>query len=169
MTEKHSLSLYQYNTWANNTVLSHLKQLPAGTCRTTIKSVFPSVFDTLMHIYIIDRGWYSVLTKEYRSDDYENMKASVDRLVAETRNLGLEDFGKKQQALAAGFEAFITGNDMSCRDTFSGVSMTYEEVFIHIVNHGTYHRGNITAMLHQLGQKGVPTDFGVYLYHVAQQ
>jgi uncharacterized damage-inducible protein DinB len=34
----------------------------------------------------------------------------------------------------------------------------------HVVNHGTYHRGNITAMLRQLGSKGISTDFIFYLY-----
>ncbi|ACU03978.1 DinB family protein [Pedobacter heparinus] len=168
MTENHSLSMYKYNTWANNTLLKHLKQLPEGICDTNIKSVFPSIIDTLIHIYIIDRGWYSILTKEYRSDDYETIKASVDRLVAETKDISLKDLEKKQQLLAADVQSFIESHDMNYRDTFSGVSMTYGEVFIHIVNHGTYHRGNITAMLYQLDQKGVPTDYGVYLYYATQ-
>jgi uncharacterized damage-inducible protein DinB len=34
----------------------------------------------------------------------------------------------------------------------------------HVVNHGTYHRGNITAMLRQLGHPGVMTDYVLYLY-----
>ncbi|MEK3724277.1 DinB family protein [Paenibacillus sp. FSL H8-0034] len=38
------------------------------------------------------------------------------------------------------------------------------ELVQHVVNHGTYHRGNITAMLRQLGHKGVPTDYIFYLY-----
>ncbi|MFC0332820.1 DinB family protein [Paenibacillus sepulcri] len=28
-----------------------------------------------------------------------------------------------------------------------------------LVNHGTYHRGNITAILRQLGHPGTPTDY----------
>jgi uncharacterized damage-inducible protein DinB len=28
----------------------------------------------------------------------------------------------------------------------------------HVVNHGTYHRGQVTTMLRQLGAKGVGTD-----------
>lgn len=39
----------------------------------------------------------------------------------------------------------------------------------HIVNHGTYHRGNITAMLHQQGESGVPTDYVFYLYGSSAQ
>jgi uncharacterized damage-inducible protein DinB len=29
----------------------------------------------------------------------------------------------------------------------------------HVVNHSTYHRGQITTMLRQLGARPVPTDF----------
>lgn len=36
----------------------------------------------------------------------------------------------------------------------------------HVVNHGTYHRGNITAMLRQQGHPGVPTDYVFYLYEI---
>ncbi|MBB5437809.1 putative damage-inducible protein DinB [Pedobacter sp. AK017] len=169
MTKNHFLSLYQYNTWANNTILNHLKQLPEGIIRSQVKSVFPSIFDILMHVYIIDQGWYSVLTKAYRSDDYQTIKTTVDRLVSEVKDLGLEDFTKKQQNLAINLETFIPGNDMGYMDTFSGVQMTYGDVVTHMVNHGTYHRGNVTAMLHQLGEKGVPTDYGVYLYYTSRQ
>ncbi|KAA6449694.1 hypothetical protein FZC77_20815 [Bacillus swezeyi] len=34
----------------------------------------------------------------------------------------------------------------------------------HVVNHGSYHRGNITAMLRQMGHPSVMTDYGLYLY-----
>ncbi|WP_308201712.1 DinB family protein [Priestia megaterium] len=38
------------------------------------------------------------------------------------------------------------------------------DVVQHVVNHGTYHRGNIIAMLRQLGHPGVMTDYVLYLY-----
>ena len=38
------------------------------------------------------------------------------------------------------------------------------ELVQHVVNHGTYHRGNITAMLRQLGYLGIMTDHIFYLY-----
>jgi uncharacterized damage-inducible protein DinB len=38
------------------------------------------------------------------------------------------------------------------------------ELVPHVVNHGTYHRGNITAMLRQMGYASVSTDYGIYLY-----
>jgi len=32
------------------------------------------------------------------------------------------------------------------------------QIMQHVVNHGTYHRGQVIAMLRQLGAKGVATD-----------
>jgi uncharacterized damage-inducible protein DinB len=32
----------------------------------------------------------------------------------------------------------------------------------HVVNHSTYHRGQLTTMLRQLGAAPVPTDFLVF-------
>ena len=160
------LSIYKYNTWANATLLNHLKQLPKEVCNRKIKSVFPSIFETLMHIYIIDKGWYSVLSNEYASDDYAAIKNSVEKLITETKDNSLEELERKQKLLANAFDEFITGNDMGKVETFSSVPMKYADVIQHVVNHGTYHRGNITAMLHQLDHSGVATDYGLYLYHL---
>lgn len=38
------------------------------------------------------------------------------------------------------------------------------ELVPHVVNHGTYHRGNITAMLRQMGYASTSTDYGLYLF-----
>lgn len=38
------------------------------------------------------------------------------------------------------------------------------ELIPHVVNHGTYHRGNITAMLRQMGYASTSTDYGLYLF-----
>ncbi|WP_379865959.1 DinB family protein [Laceyella putida] len=44
------------------------------------------------------------------------------------------------------------------------MKINLSELVQHVVNHGTYHRGNITAMLRQLDNKGTFTDFIFYLY-----
>jgi uncharacterized damage-inducible protein DinB len=157
--------MYQYNTWANKTLLNHLQHLPDGTCQANIKSVFPSIFHALMHIYIIDKGWLSILLKEYQPNDYNAIHDSVNKLITSTKDNSLQEFEEKQQILAEAISRFIKENDMTYTSDFAGVTMSYADVIYHIVNHGTYHRGNITAMLHQLGHKSVPTDYGLYLYH----
>jgi len=46
---------------------------------------------------------------------------------------------------------------------------TYADIMQHAVNHGTYHRGNIAAMLRQIGFAGTNTDYVFYLYEVNNQ
>lgn len=41
-----------------------------------------------------------------------------------------------------------------------------QQVINHVVNHVNYHRGEVTAMLHQLDYKRVPTDYAAYLYQL---
>jgi len=47
---------------------------------------------------------------------------------------------------------------------YGRLNTRFSEIVHHVVNHGTYHRGNIAAMLRQLGYSSIPTDFVFYLY-----
>jgi uncharacterized damage-inducible protein DinB len=50
--------------------------------------------------------------------------------------------------------------------TFIGggaASLTRADIVLHVVNHGTYHRGNVAAMMYQLGVAPPTTDLPVYL------
>jgi uncharacterized damage-inducible protein DinB len=38
----------------------------------------------------------------------------------------------------------------------------------HVVNHGTYHRGQVAAMLRQLGYSPPPTDYLVFFDELAR-
>lgn len=50
---------------------------------------------------------------------------------------------------------------------YGSLETPVEDLVKHVVNHGTYHRGNITAMLRQQGHAGIPTDYIFYLYEIA--
>jgi uncharacterized damage-inducible protein DinB len=117
-----------------------------------------------MHIYIVDYGWHSLLIRKYASDDYEAIRSTIVRLTEEIRALSLQDFGKKQDLLSKSYHDFASTTDMEQTVTYSALSMQHSEVIQHVVNHGTYHRGNITAMLRQLDHAGVQTDYSLYLY-----
>ncbi|MFD0085159.1 DinB family protein, partial [Priestia megaterium] len=46
---------------------------------------------------------------------------------------------------------------------YGSLDTRFSDILQHVVNHGTYHRGNVTAMLRQQGYSGVPTDYMFYL------
>jgi len=41
--------------------------------------------------------------------------------------------------------------------------LSREDILLHVVNHATYHRGHITAMLNQMGVQPQATDLSVFL------
>ena len=42
-------------------------------------------------------------------------------------------------------------------------SMTRRDILLHVVNHGTYHRGNLTGMLYDCSVMPPATDYSVFL------
>jgi uncharacterized damage-inducible protein DinB len=46
---------------------------------------------------------------------------------------------------------------------YGRLDTSISEIVQHVVNHGTYHRGNLTAMLRQQGHPGIATDYLFYL------
>jgi uncharacterized damage-inducible protein DinB len=163
------LKQYDYHVWATGRVCGHLKELPEEACRTELQSVFPTVYDVLVHQYVIDHGWLDALSgpelTEMSPEYVERLKASIDRLVAETKGKSIGELEGMMTELYDRFRVFLSGlDDVEAMFTYAGLRASYSDFVQHFVNHGTYHRGNITAMLRQQGYAGIPTDFGFYLY-----
>nr|WP_268808308.1 DinB family protein [Paenibacillus tyrfis] len=48
---------------------------------------------------------------------------------------------------------------------YAGIRETrLSEIVMQVVNHGTYHRGNISAMLRQMGYASVMTEYALFWY-----
>ncbi|MBT2573869.1 damage-inducible protein DinB [Bacillus sp. ISL-51] len=156
--------LYDYHVWANQQIFQHLKNVPAVSLNQEAESVFPSVNAVLLHMCQADYVWLKTLYGETHEQIIQSLaqfkELHGDHDAIEHRMTALyEEYGK-----------FLTGLE----DTESSISIshphygtlhtTYADIIRHVVNHGTYHRGNISAMLHQMGHKGVPTDYIYFLY-----
>lgn len=157
-------TFYQYHIWANKTLLSHLRSLPESVCRQQVQSVFPSIADVLVHLYVIDGGWQLALSGEgdrlTREWSEERIRAIEDKNLEQMIWLLLEQYRE--------MAALLPLLDMEAQAGFAGFSLRTADILLHIVNHGSYHRGNITAMLHQVGYKSVPTDYSLFLYQTQQ-
>jgi uncharacterized damage-inducible protein DinB len=163
------LQQYDYNVWANQQICRHLLELPEATVHHEIVSVIPTIYDALIHIYVIDGGWLNLMTAggvtEMTPDYVEQLRASTDQLIEEVQGKSVAQFDTIQQDMAERLRVFINHHeDLDALCSFGTFQARYAELIQHIVNHGTYHRGNITAMLRQLGYTGVQTDYSLYLY-----
>jgi uncharacterized damage-inducible protein DinB len=147
---------FSYHVWATKKLLVHLKSLSREVIQKEIQSVFPSVERTLFHLYEVEAVWFSRLKGE---------PALVDKKVFETIEECEMDFSDLHSEILEWLgdmsdELVSVSYTTSKGEAFEN---TREEILKHLVNHGTYHRGNIAAMLWQLGEKGVSTDYIYYL------
>lgn len=167
--ENKATQRYDYHDWANNRFLEHLKELPDQVYDQEIQSVFSTISEVIIHIYQVDAMWLSVMS----SDSFDETMAKIEQIKERSADKGLDQMQMLYTKLAQQYRNFINGVDnpngsITVEHPRYGVLETsVSELVQHVVNHGTYHRGNITAMLRQQERPGVPTDYVFYLYEIA--
>jgi uncharacterized damage-inducible protein DinB len=148
MTRNDLRILVDYHYWARDRVLDAAAALTPEQYSRDLASSFRSVRDTLVHIYSAECVWY----QRWQGKPAAAMLAAeafpdVDRL----RMAWAEHEGR--------IRAFVNGVDEA------GMTRVYEyklmsgaagsspfwQMAQHVVNHATYHRGQVTTMFRQLG------------------
>jgi uncharacterized damage-inducible protein DinB len=155
MNKPDVLTLYEYNAWANTRILDVVAPLNAGDFLRDLKSSFPSVRDTLVHIVSAEWAWLHRWQGESPSTllsatDFPTVASVKDRFAAveQDRRAFLEGLAESRLAQPFSYKD-LAGN---------ASSLVLVHSMQHVVNHGTCHRGQITTMLRQLGAKPVSTD-----------
>lgn len=163
---QHTQQLFEYHVWANERLFAKLDELPEKIYNTTIQSVFPSISQTFAHMYRSDRLWLCVLAEKPNEEIFPLVeiwdKEAQGKSVGEMRQLFADvvaDYRTLLQ-LTPDLDKSMTIE----HPRYGRLDTRFSDIFQHVVNHGTYHRGNITAMLRQLGHPGIPTDFVFYLF-----
>ncbi|WP_036717865.1 DinB family protein [Paenibacillus sp. JCM 10914] len=157
--------LYDYHVWANERLFNHLEELPEDVFHAEVTSVFPSVSQTLAHMYLFERLYMSVLAEIPNEEIFPKIPGWTEE--AQGKNVS------EMRRLFAGaaeqfYELLRRTPDLDKAMTithpnYGSLGTHFSDILRHVVNHGTYHRGNVTAMLRQQGYAGVPTDYMFYL------
>ncbi len=166
------LKQFDYHDWANTRLFNRLKELPSYETifSEKIQSVFPSIKDTVTHIYITDQVWLHILHGKSMNEaiqDRENLRKQI-----ETKSL--HELEKMFENMANQYKEFLsTIQDVNTvfviENPYAGaLDTSILELVQHVVNHGTYHRGNITAMIRQLGYSSTMMDFVLYLHMIQE-
>lgn len=163
--KKEMLHLYEFHVWANDRVFRHLQELGPEAVHQPLTSVFPSVFETLVHLYRVDTVWLYAM-----SGRGEQIVERVGQIAEEMKGKELDYIDAKYRDLYEETRTFLKELPDAGLVTpyhhpqYGTLHATYADIVRHIVNHGTYHRGNLSAMLRQQGLNGIPTDYVFYLY-----
>jgi len=166
----HPEQMYNYNAWANQTILNRIKELPSSVLSQEVNSSFPTIAHALSHIYAVDKMWYLVLTGTGMP---EALQACMP-LNGEIHG-SIDEYMQMFADLSAKYSEWLQGQTnleqtMLLDNPFAGVRETsLSEMVFHLVNHGTYHRGNVSTMLRQLGHASIMNDYSLFWYQEPAQ
>ncbi|MGC6588460.1 DinB family protein [Paenibacillus sp. Dod16] len=158
------VKMYEYHVWANQAIFNRLLELPGELHNQKITSIFPTVSEALIHIYTADLGWINILS----GMDMQQALTEAFQLREELESISLEDLNLRFIELSERFTAFLGQNPdlermIRLDNPYAGIRDTrLSEIMLHVVNHGTYHRGNIAAMMRQLGSSSAMTDYAFF-------
>ncbi|EEK78191.1 damage-inducible protein DinB [Bacillus cereus] len=158
--------MYKYHVWANGVIIDRLKELPQDIYHKEIQSGFSSVSKVLSHIYLTDYAWFDIILGKSMNE----AMVSTNQLREQVETKNIEEMKKIFQDLSERNKALLNSQEdidkvIVVNNPYAGVLETsISESVLHVVTHGSYHRGNIATMLRQMGQTSVMQDFGLYLY-----
>ncbi|NEW05708.1 damage-inducible protein DinB [Paenibacillus sp. SYP-B3998] len=161
-----AIEMYNYHVWANKTMFNRLRELPQDLLDREIQSVFPSVSKVMPHIYVTDHCWLDILMGKSMNE----AMAHANALKAQIELKNMDELETMFFELTERYKAFFNQEadlekTLILNNPYAGIRETrYSEIVLQIVNHATYHRGNITAMLRQMGQASVMTEYALFWY-----
>ena len=148
MTKKYFTEVAAYNFWANDIVWGWLDQISDEQWNQNIVSSFNSIGETALHIVSAETIWLDRLNKvEAPVWIQSTFKGSKEETIELWKNA------------TAGLKKFVDGFDEANmmdilvfkRLNGDRYEMPHYQVFAHIFNHSTYHRGQLVTMLRQAG------------------
>lgn len=150
--------LVNYHYWANDRILKAVESLPAEAYHQELGNSFSSIAATLAHLMYAEAVWLSRWTGETIPAPTPDEVASP--AAARERWRSLEE---RFRRFVAGLEAGDLERVHTMRNT-AGKEFQHplREMLLQVLNHGTYHRGQVVTMLRQVGAGAVSTDLILY-------
>ncbi len=160
-------TLYAFTAWARARILDAVAPLDETAYRKDLGNSFGSVHATLVHILGTEEIW---LRRWGGETPVDPVSSEAFRSFGEVRRRWDELDAALQRFLAELTEEGVL-RLVRYRDTRGNDQATpLWQVMLHVVNHSTYHRGQITTMLRQLGATPVSTDLiHYYRQHAGQE
>lgn len=160
MTIQEVVELFAYDAWANARVFDAAEALTADQLGAAAASSFPSVRATLGHLVSAEWIWL----RRWQGESPSVIPAWAD-------GASLAELRSRLAAVQAerdGYFASLGDADLARVVEYRNIAgETHAEPLAglvrHVVNHSTYHRGQVTTQLRQIGVPPPATDLVVFL------
>jgi uncharacterized damage-inducible protein DinB len=159
MTRDEIMTLFDYDRWATGKLLDVLEGIPEDVYRKNPGSSHGGIHGTLVHLVgacdVWLRRWQGETpTRQWKEEDFESFPV-------------LRQQWDSYQSRISVFLNDITDERLNSPLFYKDMkgnpySTALWKQMQHLVNHGSYHRGQIVTLLRILGMKAVSTDLIYY-------
>ena len=148
-------ALIAYNRWANDRILDDVRSLAPAELARDLTTSFQSLLGTLAHIYWAEWTW---LRRWRRESPKRPPSADEYRTLAD-----VESPWRDVQEEQTRFAMELTDERLRERIAYENYrdkrwEYSLARMIQHLVNHSSYHRGQIVTLLRQLGGSPRSTD-----------
>ena len=150
--------LFAYHRWANARLLDATAPLPADQFDRDLGNSFGSIRATLAHVLGADWVWLSRWLGDAPTAFPDWDVSTHERLRERWRDIEARQKEFLDGLAESDLDRVLTYSLMSGKT----MSNPLTELFRHVVNHATYHRGQVVTMLRQLEVEPPHTDLIVY-------
>ncbi len=146
--------LFAHCQWANRRLLGCARATTPEDFRRDLNSSFGSIQGTLIHIMAGEWRWLQFwLGKSYEREFPPEKFPTVEEVACEWQEVA---------EAQASFLGALTDEQLQARSIVRGEERPLEHTMLHILNHSSYHRGQVVTLLRQTGYAVEPLDFLVY-------
>jgi len=157
--------LYDYTRWADGKMLEAVSALAPEPWTRDLGSSLKSVRDTVVHLASAQWIWLSRWKGTsppamWSASDYPTQDSVRERWDALRSELATFAAAQTEDSLRAPLEY------RNLKGVLTSFPLGHQ--MLHAVNHSTYHRGQVTTLLRQLGAQPVSTDLVIYYLEKAR-
>jgi uncharacterized damage-inducible protein DinB len=161
--QKYFEDLARYHVWATDKLLAEVAQMSDEHYRQPCGLFFKSVHGTLNHLLVAEQLWYSRFAEGISSMIQLNAELETDR---DTLAAALRNAVKRWGTWIAGIDAKRFEENLHYTRTAGGqVVVPFAPALGHVFNHGTHHRGQISAALTATNYKAPEMDL-IYMLQI---
>lgn len=147
-----------YSAWASRRLLEAASTLPPPELTRDFKTSDHSVLGTLVHTFAGDRVWYRRVRGIPYTSFIDDDDRSLEALIPRWKEVHLA----WQQLIAEETDESVE-RKISYRDLKGNPYETpLWQIVLHVVNHATHHRGQVSGFLRAMGHTPPPLDLIFY-------
>jgi uncharacterized damage-inducible protein DinB len=147
---------WEYNVWATARLLEAASQLSLEELARDFFTADRSVAGTLAHIFRSERIWLARLDRGFHATP--NTPADEQLSVMQAQWRALQERWREYLSSVVDFDEIVTYKDLKGNEW----SQPLWQLLLHIVNHGSHHRGQVSGFIRALGHAPPPLDLVLY-------